>query len=171
MSTTLLLNASYEPMETIAWSKAVCLWLDGKAEILETYSSRVYTSLRDWNGCMPAVIRLVRYVRYRNQVVFSRANVFARDNKTCQYCGGSFDSRDLTFDHVVPKSKGGTMSWDNITTSCWPCNNRKGDRTPEEAGMPLLSVPTRPGSRAPLLVRRGGSVVPPQWLDYLLGNT
>ena len=86
---------------------------------------------------LPSIIRLLKYVRVKNhnRVKFSRANIYARDDYTCQYCGKKFPSEDLTFDHVVPVALGGQKRWDNIVAACFRCNHRKGGRTPEEAGM------------------------------------
>lgn len=129
--------------------RAVRLVLDGKAEIVEQEGDRQLRSERDALPC-PAVIRLVRYVhvprRFRRQV--TNTFLFARDDYTCQYCGRhrrELRGREfLTRDHVVPVSRGGSNEWDNAVTSCSPCNNRKADRLPGEAGMELRSVPLEP---------------------------
>ena len=91
----------------------------------------------------PSVIRLITYIRipYR-KIELSRRNIIYRDNFKCQYCGTR--TKDLTIDHVIPKSRGGDDSWDNLVSACKPCNNKKGNRTPDEAGMKLLSKPYRP---------------------------
>lgn len=145
----LALNASWEPLTIVPARRAVRLVLDGKAEILEEDGTRRFRSERHvipW----PAVIRLVRYVhvprRFRRQV--TNTFLFARDDYTCQYCGRHrHDLRGrhfLTRDHVVPVSRGGRNAWANVVTSCSPCNNRKGDRLPSEAGMRLRSEPSEP---------------------------
>jgi 5-methylcytosine-specific restriction endonuclease McrA len=145
----LALNASFEPLTIVTPRRAVRLVLDGKAEILEEDSRRCFRSehrVVPW----PSVIRLVRYVhvprRFRRQV--TNTFLFARDDYTCQYCGrhkGELRGRQfLTRDHVLPVSRGGDNSWENVVTSCSPCNNRKGGRLPEEAGLKLLSKPTEP---------------------------
>lgn len=129
--------------------RAVRLVLDGKAEILEEDRSRRFRSERrviPW----PSVIRLVRYVhvprRFRRQV--TNTFLFARDDYTCQYCGRhrhDLKGRHfLTRDHVVPVSRGGRNEWSNVVTSCSPCNNRKANRLPGEAGLRLRSEPTEP---------------------------
>ncbi|TVR62967.1 MAG: HNH endonuclease [Gemmatimonadales bacterium] len=145
----LALNASFEPLTLVPPRRAVRLVLDRKAEILEVDDSRVFRSERDELPC-PTVIRLVRFIhvprRFRRQV--TNTFLFARDAYTCQYCG--VHRRELrtrqfmTRDHVLPVSRGGENSWANVVTACSPCNNRKGDRTPEEARMPLLSSPGEP---------------------------
>lgn len=145
----LALNASYEPLTIVPPRRAVRLVLDGKAEVLEVDGSRRFRSARRVLP-FPSVIRLVRYVhvprRFRRQV--TNTFLFARDEYSCQYCGKhSSELRGrqfLTRDHILPTSRGGLNAWDNVVTSCSPCNNRKGSRTPDEAGMPLRTVPREP---------------------------
>ena len=145
----LALNASYEPLTIVPPKRAVRLVLDGKAEVLEVDGSRRFRSARRMLPC-PSVIRLVRYVhvprRFRRQV--TNTFLFARDGYTCQYCGKhSSELRGrqfLTRDHILPTSRGGQNTWQNVVTSCSPCNNRKGNRTPTEARMSLLTVPREP---------------------------
>ncbi|MHC4994853.1 MAG: HNH endonuclease, partial [Planctomycetota bacterium] len=94
---------------------------------------------------IPHVVRLLGYARPRPQRVrLSRKNIFARDKNTCQYCGKAFKSAELNLDHVLPKSRGGQMRWDNIVCSCVACNTRKSNRTPREAGMKLIRKPVKP---------------------------
>lgn len=145
----LALNASYEPLTLVPTRRAIRLVLDGKAEILERDGRREFRSVHASLPC-PTVIRLVRFVhvprRFRRQV--TNTFLFARDGYTCQYCGRH--RRDLrgrqflTRDHIVPRSRGGLNRWDNVVTACSPCNNRKGDRTPAEAGLRLRTVPREP---------------------------
>ncbi len=145
----LALNASFEPLNIVPARRAVRLVLDGKAEILEIDGSHRFRSEREAVPC-PSVIRLVRFVhvprRFRRQV--TNTFLFARDHYSCQYCGrhrSELRGRQfLTRDHIVPLSRGGGNTWDNVVTSCSPCNNRKGNRLPEEAGFSLLTEPTEP---------------------------
>ncbi len=145
----LALNASFEPLTIVPTRRAVRLVLDGKAEILEEDSERRFRSESRVVPC-PAVIRLVRYVhvpyRFRRQV--TNTFLFARDDYTCQYCGrhkSELRGRQfLTRDHIRPLSRGGLNTWDNVVTSCSPCNNRKGGRLPAEAGLSLRSEPAEP---------------------------
>ncbi|HSH76821.1 MAG TPA: HNH endonuclease [Longimicrobiales bacterium] len=145
----LALNASFEPLTIVPARRAVRLVIDGKAEILEQDSERLFRSEKRVMP-VPAVIRLVRYVhvpyRFRRQV--TNTFLFARDDYTCQYCGrrkSELRGRQfLTRDHVRPLSRGGLNTWDNVVTSCSPCNNRKGGRPPEEAGLSLQREPTEP---------------------------
>lgn len=145
----LALNASFEPLTIVTPRRAVRLVLDGKAEVLEEDQRRCFRSehrIVPW----PSVIRLVRYVhvphRFRRQV--TNTFLFARDEYTCQYCGrhkSELRGRQfLTRDHILPVSRGGENRWDNVVTSCSPCNNRKGGRLPEEAGLKLVSEPREP---------------------------
>jgi 5-methylcytosine-specific restriction endonuclease McrA len=145
----LALNASWEPLTVVPLRRAVRLVLDRKAEILEVDEARAFRSERSELPC-PTVIRLVRYVhvprRFRRQV--TNTFLFARDDYHCQYCGRhrrELKGREfLTRDHVLPTSRGGENTWENVVTACSPCNNRKGDRTPAEARMPLLGTPGEP---------------------------
>ena len=145
----LALNASYEPLTIIPARRAVRLVLDGKAEILEKDGGRRFRSETHIVPC-PAVIRLVRYVhiprRLRRQV--TKTFLFARDDYSCQYCGKQKNElrgrQFLTRDHIVPLSRGGDNSWENVVTSCSPCNNRKGNRLPGEAGLTLRNEPGQP---------------------------
>ncbi len=145
----LALNASFEPLTIVPLRRAVRLVLDGKAEILEEDDRRCFRSEHETVPA-PAVIRLVRYVhvprRFRRQV--TNTFLFARDDYTCQYCGRHKHElrgrQFLTRDHVLPVSRGGGNTWDNVVTSCSPCNNRKGGRLPAEAGLKLLSEPREP---------------------------
>jgi 5-methylcytosine-specific restriction endonuclease McrA len=100
-------------------------------------------------------------------VPFSRANVYARDEHTCQYCGDRFSPSQLTFDHVVPVARGGRKEWDNIVTCCIPCNRRKGDLLPEEAGLRLIRRPRRPPALPHLTLTLGVHRTPESWRDYL----
>ena len=131
MGQVLVLNASYEPLNITTWRRAVVMMLKGKAESLEHDPCR---QLRQGTH-LPTVIRLRQYVRVPfRQLPLTRRNLFQRDNHTCQYCG----SRDnqLSIDHVMPRSRGGSDTWENVTTACLSCNVRKGNRTPKEAEMP-----------------------------------
>lgn len=143
MESALLLNATYEPISIVSWQRAITLVLLGKAETIESQEESVRSASRSF--VLPSVLRLLKRVHIpRRRVRFSRINVYRRDGFTCQYCGDHFGSQHLTFDHIVPSSRGGGTEWTNIATSCRPCNRRKGDRTPHEARMPLLSVPKEP---------------------------
>ena len=144
MGSVLVLNATYEPISVVSVRRAVVLLLKEKAELVEAARAELH-SVRETLP-QPLVIRLVYFVRipYRISLPVTRRTVLARDHYTCQYCGCQPLRKELTVDHVVPRSRGGRSVWDNVTTACMRCNSRKGNRTPEEASMRLMSVPGRP---------------------------
>lgn len=144
MSSVLVLNATYEPLSVVSVRRAVVLLLKEKAEIVEAAEAE----LRSEHITMPKplVIRLVYFVRipYRISLPLTRRTVLARDHYTCQYCGDQPSRKDLTVDHILPRSRGGHTTWENVVTACQRCNGRKGGRTPEEANMRLQSMPAKP---------------------------
>lgn len=138
----LVLNQSYEPLTICSPKKALVLLYLTKAELIAENKSRaVHTVTKNFD--FPSIIKLSEYKRipYR-QVEISRKNIFRRDGHRCQYCGTK--SSPMTIDHVVPKSKGGKDTWENLVTACFKCNNRKGDVSPAEAGLKLRSDPSKP---------------------------
>ncbi|WP_036900608.1 MULTISPECIES: HNH endonuclease [Prochlorococcus] len=139
MAQVLVLNASYEPLNITTWRRATVLMLKGKAETLEEDSSTFIR--RDTK--LPTVIRLRYFIKvpYR-ELALTRKNLLQRDNNCCQYCGYTGDK--LSIDHIIPRSRGGDDSWENVTTACLTCNVSKGNRTPQEAKMPLRSKPYKP---------------------------
>ena len=143
MKPALLLNATYEPLSIVSWRKAITLLILGKVEVLVHQEKRVRSATKSF--VLPSVIRLLQRVSVpRQRVQFSRMNIYRRDSFECQYCGEHFGPPELTFDHVLPRSRGGETSWTTIVTSCKPCNLVKGDRTPREAKMPLRNRPKEP---------------------------
>ena len=163
----LLLNNTYEPLKILPWQKAIMLYFGDKATIIESYDDFDLGTQKFVMQC-PAVMVLRKYVNLANkQVTFSRSNVFSRDNYTCQYCSEQPGSNRLTFDHVLPRSRGGRTEWDNIVACCYPCNFRKADRTPQEAKMVLLKEPLQPSSFAALSKNFRTSTSPILWEDYL----
>ena len=171
MEQTLLLNASYEPLKVVHWQKAITLWCQGKVEIIASHDREIRAV--SFSVKLPSVIRLLRYVRIKKRfdyVPFSRANIYARDGYTCQYCAGKFPTQELTFDHVVPVSQGGRKDWENIVTCCVSCNRRKGGRTPEEARMRLVKPARRPASAPAIRITIGLRNAPDSWRDYLYWN-
>jgi 5-methylcytosine-specific restriction endonuclease McrA len=173
MEQTLLLNATYEPLRVVHWQKAITLWCQGKVEIVAHYDREIRSV--SFSMKLPSVIRLLRRIRMRrtvDYVPFSRANIYARDDHRCQYCGVSFPMSELTFDHVVPVAQGGRKDWENIVSCCIACNRRKGGRTPEQAGMHLIRAPRRP-DRAPatrITFEVGFRHAPESWRDYVYWN-
>jgi 5-methylcytosine-specific restriction endonuclease McrA len=160
----LVLNASYEPLNVCSVRRAVVLILKEKAEMLEQGERKLHAESITLPH--PVVIRLVTYVRVphdRAKRRITRRAVFARDSWKCQYCG---TTSHLTVDHVIPRSRGGPSDWENIVTSCAPCNRRKGNRTPVETGMHPHRKPKAPGPT--IFIRVAAPVVPLAWQQYLL---
>ena len=153
----LVLNATYEPLSIVSVQRAIVLLLKEKAEMVESAEERLHAAYASLP--VPLVIRLVYYVRIPRPIMLapSRRSVMARDNFTCQYCGATPGRAVLTLDHVLPRSRGGQTSWDNVVTACRPCNVRKGNRTPEEAMMVLRHQPGRPNYLAFLLLSGSGA--------------
>ena len=163
MSKVLVLNASYEPLNICTWRRAVVLLMKGKAEQIENNGKEIYTDL-----ALPTVIRLRSYVKIPyKEISLSRRNILHRDNYICQYCG---DKRhDLTIDHIIPRSRGGLDSWDNVAAACLRCNVKKGDRTPKEAGMPLNTTPRRPMSHVVFEISKHAGAAEYNWKKYVIG--
>ena len=165
---TLLLNGTYEPLLVINWKKAIILLWQDKVEVLAAYEKEIRGVSRSIR--LPSVLRLhkaVRIERGRRGVKFSRANIFMRDDHRCQYCNRQLAAKDLTIDHVVPLARNGRKTWENIVTACWPCNNTKSGRTPEEARMRLGRQPIRPAWQPFLAWMKHPQTAPPRWRDYL----
>lgn len=144
-SKVLLLNATYEPICFVSLKRAVILVLQNKAEIVEQAEGiRKVVRAEKVALPFPLVIRLVNYVRlpYRKNIPLTRRTLLARDNHTCQYCGNA--DRDLTLDHIVPRSRGGQTEWTNIVAACGPCNRKKGSKLTAEARMFPRAAPVRP---------------------------
>jgi len=162
MHRVLVLNATYEPLNTVSLPRAVALLLADKAEIVEAAEAR----LRSQHIILPVplVIRLVTYVRIPRKLplAVTRRGVLNRDGYSCQYCGRSLPSAELTLDHVLPRCRGGKTTWENVVASCKSCNHRKGDRTPVEARMRLRRQPFRPRYLALAVVD-----LPSAWKKYL----
>ncbi|THG29856.1 HNH endonuclease [Naasia lichenicola] len=159
---TLVLNAGYEPLAVISFKRAVVLVLGGKAVVVESDEEHpIYGSSGEWQR--PSVILLTRYVRIpgARRVPVSRRGVLRRDAWRCGYCGHSAS----TIDHVLPRSRGGADSWENLVACCLRCNNVKGDRTPAEMGWRLRVNPRMPSGTAWLV--RGVERPQPDWDAYL----
>lgn len=162
MVRALVLNATYEPLSVVTTRRAVVLVLRGRAIPVvgrdETWSSEreVVT--------VPSVVKLTSYVKvpYRRTVPVTRRAVFGRDGHSCQYCGGQAES----LDHVLPRSRGGDHSWENVVACCRPCNIRKGDRLPSEAGLVLRAKPQPPRHYAWIYASAGYSL-DPSWQPFL----
>ena len=166
---TLLLTPWFFPHKILRWQDAVTMVFLEKADVIVEYEETIRSPSVEMS--LPAVIRVRKAMRsMKSGIKFSRANVYARDRFTCQYCGRRFVMQQLSYDHVVPRSAGGRTEWTNIVTACKPCNNRKGCRTCDDAGMWPQSPPLRPKS----LPLTGPFVdierAPPEWQDFLVAS-
>lgn len=193
-ASVLALNRQYAPVHVVSVRRAFCLLFKGLAEVISVedglyqsydFDGWLEASLmrlefgdladhRDWIRAVnfeiqvPRVVRLLRYERMpRNSVKFNRRNIFLRDDYLCQYCGRKYGTQRLSLDHVMPKSRGGPTTWENIVCCCLDCNVRKGGRTPHEAGMKLMRAPKKP-ARNPLLFQHLQSQKYASWKPFLI---
>ncbi len=159
-SNVLVLNRSYLPIHITTLRRAFSLLYVGLARAVDkqyqTFDFQSWSELsveagRESIGLVNKAIRVPRVILLtgfdripKRHVRFSRMNIYARDNHICQYCGRSIVRNEINLDHVIPRSKGGTSTWENVVCCCYSCNRKKGGRTPEQAGMKLLSTPKRP---------------------------
>jgi 5-methylcytosine-specific restriction endonuclease McrA len=174
-SHTLILTPWMSAHRIVPWERSAFLYVHGrqpddrrpvKIEVLETYDEVIRTPRMEFN--LPAVARLTKPVAaYKKGVKFSRINIMTRDSFTCQYCGRKLPMRELNYDHVVPRIQGGQTVWENIVTSCYPCNDRKAGRTPEQAGMKLRRKPFRPKTLPMSTPLWPLDRVPVLWVPYL----
>ena len=162
MARVLVLNASYQPLSVVTTRRAVVLVFNEKATVV--VRSDVMWNSEHSKVEVPSVVRLNRFVKvpYRRAVPLTRRAVFGRDGHRCQYCGSAAES----IDHVLPRSKGGDHTWENVVACCRPCNIRKGDRSPAEAGFRLTASP-RPPRRYAWIYASTGYQVDPKWQPYL----
>ncbi|HEC67041.1 MAG TPA: HNH endonuclease [bacterium] len=169
MNRVLTLSNAYEPLRIISWQRAVCLFFGGKVDILETYSDLIHSPTMVMNH--PAVIRINFSTKTRpkqQSVRFSRTNLFQRDDYKCQYCRIQFNRPQLTMDHLIPKSRGGTTSWTNVVTACKTCNHKKGSKSIDQTRLKLMRKPVAP-EWLPALLKFSGNT-PEQWHFYLPEN-
>jgi len=168
----LVLNAdfrplSYFPLSVWSWQDAVKAVFMDRVSVLSEYETQVRSPSLAMR--LPSVIALKEYIPAARRPAFTRFNVFLRDRFECQYCGDGFPTQDLTFDHVIPRSKGGRTTWENVVTACSCCNLRKGSRLPRECGMWPMNPPRQPTSWE---LQDNGRAFPPNylhesWRDYL----
>ncbi len=158
----LLLNQNYEPLTVCSARRAILLLFSNKAEMIETANGLKIRTV-DNSYSLPSVVRLWQYRKVPfKKIMLSRKNVIMRDNNICQYCGSS--RGPMTVDHIIPKTMNGQDSWLNLVCACTRCNNKKGDRKPEQVGMKLLRKPTRPSYIT--FIHRHYDVTQ-QWKPYL----
>lgn len=163
---TLVLSQNFEPIKIVSWQRAITLLFLGKVEVIEEYDRNIKTTSLVIK--VPSVVRLLNaFRRHRKPTKFSRINIYGRDNYSCQYCGAKKPIVELTYDHVVPRAQGGKTIWSNIVTACTTCNTKKGNRTPEQAGMKLRRAPVQPTAAPVLVVTVSKESVPDAWRDYV----
>lgn len=163
----LLLNASYEPIRILSVRQGLELLTRGKVFVEKATDKEVYPGV-----FLPSVIVLREQVRIpHKRARASKKNIFLRDGYTCQYCGRAFDRSELSLDHILPQSRGGKDTWENLVAACKPCNGRKDDQTPEEAGMPLIRrvIPATVHTSRGILRSLGMQVQ--DWSFYLFGDS
>ena len=158
----LVLNQNYEPLSVCSVRRALLLVLRGKAETVEKLGGVIRSVSQDYP--VPSVVRLGRYIHApRRKVVLSKRNILKRDNHQCQYCGRK-DGK-LTVDHIVPRTNGGTGTWENLVCACVSCNSKKGERRPDEVGLALRSKPKRPNNVS--FIRNVIGAEDQRWKPYL----
>jgi len=164
MKPVLVLDSSYRPIKQISWKKAMVMYFQDKIEVLKEYQDTWVNSPRK-KFKLPAVIRLLDYVfKLPWGVKLTRTNIFVRDRGCCQYCDKRLKKSRFTLDHVIPKSKGGESSWENLVACCHKCNSLKGDTLLSNSGLNLKNKPTQPRINP---LSRTWEEIPPQWKDFL----
>lgn len=167
---TLVLTPWMSPHRIVSWKTSIGDLLEDKIEVLEAYDEVIRSP--SIAIPIPCVARLKRHLHaFKKGAKFSRFNVMTRDGFRCCYCGKTLPMRQLNYDHVIPRAQGGKTVWDNIVTSCYPCNDRKAGRTPEQAGMHLLRKPHKPKTlplTAPAMLIQH---MPEAWKFYLQSTT
>lgn len=159
----LILNQNYEPLTVCSVKRAVVMMLLGKVEMIETLDGHCLHSVSSTIR-VPSVVRLGMYIKApRKRIFLSRKNIIKRDGHRCMYCGRSEGS--MTVDHVIPKHMGGRDTWENLVCACTKCNNRKGDRTPEQANMILTKKPKKPNHL--MFIQRFIGISDDNWKRYL----
>ena len=163
MHAVLVLNATYQPLNVTSMRRALKMLYLNKAEIVKNNGEIIKTPQSLIS--IPSIIRLLHFVIVpHRQIPLTRKYILLRDLYTCQYCGKQ-ETKHMTIDHVVPKSRGGASTWENLVCACRVCNNRKNNRPPRDADMKLLREPGQPKARP--LMFLGEHNTPPEWLPYL----
>ena len=179
----LVLNADYSPLAIVSWQRSIIWYFRNQnepnfgIEIIDFYQDDFIHSVNK-NYPIPSIAKTKKFFKINSQdIKFSRKNIFVRDDHTCQYCNKRFGHNELTYDHVVPKSKwdynfGSPTVWSNIVTCCLPCNRKKGGRTPKEANMPLKNLPFKPRKNPkylPIAMKLAtlNDSIPREWQNYI----
>lgn len=164
---TLVLTSWFMPIQIVSWQDAITNLYLGKTARVIDYTEVVRSPSVEM--VLPAVVRNLReHPAKKRGIKFSRPNIAARDNYTCQYCLKRLPMSQLTYDHVFPRSRGGETTWNNVVMACKRCNAHKDDRTPQEAKMILHSVPCRPASLPLEPLRLKGLSIPGEWNDFAI---
>ncbi len=168
----LVLNADFRPLNYFplslwSWQNSVKAVFLERVNVVSEYDNAIHSP--SWEMKLPSVISLKEYVHVSRKPAFTRFNVFLRDRFSCQYCTTPFPTQDLTFDHVVPRSRGGRTQWTNVVTACSVCNLKKGNKSIKQAGMHLLKKPEQPNNHH---LQKVGRAFPPNylhksWRDFL----
>ena len=162
---------SYFPLSLWGWQDTIkAVFLD-RVNIVAEYEKRVNSST--FSMLLPSVISLKKFVPLNKRIPFTRFNLFLRDHFKCQYCNIKFKASDLTFDHVISRSKGGLSNWENVVSACFKCNNKKGSISYKDANMKLVKKPKKPTF---FDLREAGKLFPPNylhhtWNDFLYWDT
>ena len=166
----LVLNQNFKPLSVCSVKRAVVMVYLKRAEIIESLDGYKIHSV-SLSLPVPSVVRLGIYVRVPvKRIMLTRKNIIKRDNSRCQYCGRIFPPTDLTWDHVLPRARGGKTEWGNIVACCIECNKRKGGRIPSEVSMTLIRKPRRPEWLPILTITLGFKHLPQSWRDYIYWN-
>jgi 5-methylcytosine-specific restriction endonuclease McrA len=165
---TLILDVGFQPTAVVPWTRAITLLFEGKVEVIHEHDAVVRSVTIELK--VPSVVRFLRSIRGKKRSVkFSREGIFMRDHGQCQYCATKVSRSAFQYEHVIPRSQGGTTTWTNIVVACDACNQKKGGRTPAQAGMALRTQPVKPKS-LPNVMRftlTWATGMPPTWADFL----
>ena len=175
-SPCLVLNADYQPLSYFplslwGWQDTIKAVFLNRVNIVAEYDVKVNST--SFSMYLPSVISLKKYIPIKKTIPFTRFNLFLRDRFVCQYCNKKFKACELTFDHVVSRSRGGSSNWQNVVSACFKCNNKKGSLSYKEAGMNLIRKPQKPTQG---ILRDAGKAFPPNylhhtWNDFLYWDT
>jgi len=165
MKSVLVLDSSYRPIKQISWQKAMIMYFQDKIEVVKEYKD-TWINSPSKKFKLPAVIRLLNYIfKLPWGIKLTRSNLFARDHGICQYCNKKLNKSRFTIDHIIPSSKGGKTSWENLVVSCSKCNTTKGDSSLKEAGLKLNKKPSQPKNNFFMIIKDDA---PEDWVDFFV---
>jgi len=164
MKPVLVLDASYRPIKQVSWKKAMILYFQEKIEVVKEYED-VWVNSPSKKFKVPSVVRLINYIfKLPWGVKLTRTNLFIRDHGKCQYCEKKLNKTRFTIDHIIPRSKGGKTSWENLVACCAKCNTYKGDKSLKEADLQLKTKPKQPQKHFFMFIH---GETPEPWMDFL----